>query len=60
MSTFGEPFSGRLRQAKGDRLEVKVADYINDNIDNLRPNRTAKQIVRQKGDKNSLERHRIS
>ena len=27
---------------------------FDDNTDNLRPNRTAKQIVRLKGDKNSL------
>ena len=27
---------------------------LDDNINNLRPNRTAKQIVRQKGDKNTL------
>ena len=31
---------------------------LDDNINNLRPNRTAKQIVRQKGDKNTLGRSR--
>ena len=31
---------------------------LDDNINNLRPNRTAKQIVRQKGDKNTLRRSR--
>ena len=31
-------------------------DLINDNRDNYRANRTAKQIVRPKGDKNSLAR----
>ena len=31
---------------------------LDDNINNLRPNRTAKQIVRPKGDKNLLGRSR--